>query len=219
MEVLKIVMAIMLVFSLVSCKDDPIEEPPLECGENQEEENGVCVIIDQDLEDIKNALEDTQALTNYQIDVVIAYSESAVDYTYEMTLIFDDHLSMFNMNDEDIVYYEKTATGINQYTKQGDVYAKEDVEQIETFDFYRSLDPKWFSKTGDVFILGSQYLTNINDSVSSYFPEGTINNFKIVVGDTYIDSISFDVKNGEVTYQLTFDFSLFETVEIVLPTV
>lgn len=219
MKVLKWFLILIVVLSIVGCQEDPIIEDPLECGDNQEEVDGECVIIDQDLEDIKIALNQTNDLTNYQIDVLVEYSENTIEYAYEMTLSFDDQIALFEMGENDVVYYETTSTAINQYTKQGDTYVLEVIDQIDGYDFYENLDPTWFTKTNDVYLMGSQYLENITDEITTYFPEGSVNNFKVVLGEEVIDSFMFDILVGEETYHLTFTFSMIDQVSLDLPTV
>ncbi len=220
MKILKLLLIVALVFSFVGCdKEEPIDESPLECGENQKEENGVCVIDDQDLEDIKVALNDTNELTNYQIEVTITFSENVEEYIYQMTLSFDDQVALFEMGENDIVYYEYTTSGINQYTKQGDSFVMETVTLVNDFKFYQNLDPKWFTKTNDYYILGSQYLAQISPMIETYFPEGSLNNFKIGLSDEYLDYFMFDLINGDETYQITFTFDSIGEIDLELPQV
>ena len=200
---------------VIVAREVTVGDEPLECGDNQEEVNGECVIVDQDLEDIKNALNETIALTNYQIDVLITNGEDS----YEMTLSFDDQIALFEIGENDITYYETTSTGINEYTKQGDVFVMETVDQVEGFSFYEELDPTWFTKTGDYFLLGSQYISNISGMMSDYFPDGAMNNFKVGLGDEYLDYFKFNVISGEETYQLTFTFDMIGEVALELPSV
>lgn len=192
-----------------------VSEEPLVCGDNQEIVNGECVIIDQDLEDIKNALNKTILLTNYQMNVLITNG----DDSYEMTLSFDENIALFEMGENDVTYYETTSTGINEYIKQGDMYVIQSVDQIEGFSFYEALDPKWFTKTGDYFLLGSQHLSNISGMITDYFPDGAMNNFKVGLGETYLAYFKFDVLSGEETYQLTFTFDMIGEVALELPSV
>jgi hypothetical protein len=190
----------------------------LVCGDNQEEQNGECVIIDQDLDDIKTALNNTSVLTNYQLDVLISYTENTVEHSYEMTLNFDDQISMFEMGDDDITYYEKTATGMNAYIKQGDVYVMETVDQINEFSFYQELEPEWFTKINNYYILDIQYITNISSMLDDYFPDGSLNNFKVGLSDEHLDYFMFNVVSGEFTYQIKFTFDMIGEVELELPT-
>lgn len=192
-----------------------VSEEPLVCGDNQEIVNGECVIIDQDLEDIKNALNKTILLTNYQMNVLITNG----DDSYEMTLSFDENIALFEMGENDVTYYETTSTGINEYIKQGDMYVIQSVDQIEGFSFYEELDPKWFTKTGDYFLLGSQHLSNISGMLTDYFPDGAMNNFKVGLDETYLAYFKFDVLSGEETYQLTFTFNMIGEVALELPSV
>jgi hypothetical protein len=220
MKIIKWIFILTFVLSMMGCQDEPIIDDPLDCGENQEEVDGKCVIIDQDLEDIKNALIETNDLTNYQIDVLIEYSEATIEYAYEMTLSFDHQIARFEMGEDDVVYYEITSDQINQYTKQGNTYALETVDQVNGYDFYQNLDPKWFSKIDDAYLLGSQYLENITDDIKTYFPEGSANNFKISLADGVINYFMFDILvDEETTYHLTFTFSMIDQVSLELPTV
>ena len=196
-----------------------VEEEPLVCGDNQEEQNGVCVIIDQDLEDIKIALNSTLLLTNYQMDVVITYSEHTIEYSYEMTLSFDDNIALFEMGENDITYYETTPTGTNAYIKQGDVFVLKPVDSVEGFSFYEDLDPSWFTKIGDYYLLGSQHIASISGMLKDYFPEGALNNFKIGLNEDVLDYFKFDVVSGDMVYQLTFTFDMIDEVDLRLPTV
>lgn len=191
----------------------------LVCGENQEPQGGVCVIVDQDLEDIKIALNHTLSLTNYQLDVLISYTENTVEYSYEMILNFDDQISMFEMGDDDITYYEKTATGMNAYIKQGDTYVVETVDQINDFSFYQDLEPEWFTKINNYYILDIQYITNISGMLDDYFPDGSLNNFKVGLSEEHLDYFMFNVVSGEITYQVKFTFDMIGDVELELPTV
>lgn len=189
------------------------------CGENQEPQGGVCVIIDQDLEDIKIALNNTLSLTNYQMDVLISYTENTIEYTYEMTLSFDDEVVLFEMGENDITYYIKTTTGMNAYIKQGDAFVLETVEQAVSFNFYEDLEPSWFTKIGDYYLLGNQYVSNISGMLEDYFPDGDMNNFKVGLNDDILDYFKFDVISGDMIYNLTFTFDMIDEVELLLPTV
>jgi hypothetical protein len=181
----------------------------LVCGENQEPQGGVCVIVDQDLEDIKIALNHTLDLTNYQLDVVISYTENTIEHSYEMTLSFDDNVSLFEMGENDITYYVKTTTGIDAYVKQGNTFVLESVDQMVSFNLYEDLEPSWFTKIGDNYLLGNQYITNISGMLETYFPDGEMNNFKVGLNDDVLDYFKFDVISGDMIYQ----------VELLLPTV
>lgn len=192
-----------------------VSEEPLECGDNREEVNGECVVVDQDLEDIKNALNETILLTNYQLVVLITNG----DDSYEMTLSFDDQLALFEMGENDVVYYETTTSGIKAYIKQGDLYVVETVDQIEAFSFYEELDPKWFTKTGDYFLLGSQHISTISGMITDYMPDGAMNNFKVGLKDEYLEYFMFNVISGDETYLLTFTFDMIGEVDLELPTV
>lgn len=196
-----------------------VEEEPLVCGDNREEQDGVCVVIDQDLEDIKIALNNTISLTNYQMGVVISYSENTIEYTYEMTLSFDDNIALFEMGENDITYYETTSTGINAYMKQGDVFVLESIDEVNGFNIYEDLDPRWFTKMGDYYLLGSQHLASISGMLEDYFPNGALNNFKIGLNEDVLDYFKFDVVSGDLVYQLTFTFGMINEVELLLPTV
>ena len=189
------------------------------CGDNQEPQGGVCVIIDQDLEDIKIALNNTLSLTNYQMDVLISYTENTIEYTYEMTLSFDDDVVLFEMGENDITYYIKTATGMNAYIKQGDAFVLETVDQMVSFNLYEDLEPSWFTKIGDYYLLGNQYVSNISGMLEDYFPDGDMNNFKVGLNDDILDYFKFDVISGDMIYNLTFTFDMIDEVELLLPTV
>ncbi len=101
-------------------------------------------------------------LTNYQLNVSITYSENTVLHTYDMTLSFDDQIALFEMGENDVIYYETTSTGMNAYTKQGDVYVMESVDQINDFSFYEVLEPDWFTKINNYYLLGNQHIANIS---------------------------------------------------------
>ncbi len=224
MKILKFVLIFTLILTVIGCEKDPvIEDPiikdPLVCGDNQEEVDGQCVIVDQALEDIKIALNETIELTNYKINVLVTYSENALDYAYEMTLSFDDQVALFEMGDQDIVYYEFESTGINEYIKQGDAFVIKTVDEVQNYGFYQDLDPKWFTKIDEYYLMGSQYLSNITEMIEDYFPDGAVNNFKVGLGDQYLDYFMFDVILGEVTYHLTFTFDMIGEVALELPTV
>lgn len=191
----------------------------LVCGDNQEPQGGVCVIIDQDLEDIKIALNNTLELTNYQLDVVISYTENTIEHSYEMTLSFDDDVSLFEMGENDITYYIKTTTGLDAYVKQGDTFVLESVDQMVSFNLYEDLEPSWFTKIGDYYLLGNQYVTNISGMLETYFPDGAMNNFKVGLDDDILDYFKFDVISGDMIYHLTFTFDMIDQVELLLPTV
>jgi hypothetical protein len=189
------------------------------CGDNQEPQGGVCVIIDQDLEDIKIALNNTLNLTNYQMDVLISYTENTIEHTYEMTLSFDDDVVLFEMGENDITYYIKTTTGINAYIKQGDAFVLETVDQMVSFNLYEDLEPSWFTKIGDYYLLGNQYVSNISGMLEDYFPDGAMNNFKVGLNEDILDYFKFDVISGDMIYNLTFTFDMIDEVELLLPTV
>lgn len=189
------------------------------CGDNQEPQGGVCVIIDQDLEDIKIALNNTLNLTNYQMDVLISYTENTIEYTYEMTLSFDDDVVLFEMGENDITYYIKTTTGMNAYIKQGDNFVLETVDQMVSFNLYEDLEPSWFTKIGDYYLLGNQYVSNISGMLEDYFPDGDMNNFKVGLNEDILDYFKFDVISGDMIYNLTFTFDMIDEVELQIPTV
>jgi hypothetical protein len=189
------------------------------CGDNQEPQGGVCVIIDQDLEDIKIALNNTLNLTNYQMDVLISYTENTIEYRYEMTLSFDDDVVLFEMGENDITYYIKTTTGMNAYIKQGDNFVLETVDQMVSFNLYEDLEPSWFTKIGDYYLLGNQYVSNISGMLEDYFPDGDMNNFKVGLNEDILDYFKVDVISGDMIYNLTFTFDMIDEVELLLPTV
>jgi hypothetical protein len=223
MKILKILLVVVILFSITGCKpEDPIDpiDPidPLICGDNQVEENGVCVIVDQDLEDVKIALTATKELTNYQIDVLVNYSENTIEYNYEMTLSFDDNLALFEMENE-VVYFEYLEDTMNQYMKQGDSYLLETVDKESGYGFYQLLDPHWFTKIDDYYILGNQYLSEVTELIQSDFPDGEVNNFKIGLVSNRLDYFMFDMILGEETYHILFSFSAIDLVSIELPTV
>lgn len=217
MKIIKMLLIFILVFSFTGCdkKPDPII-PPLTCGENEKEENGVCVIDNQDLEDIKTSLEKTKALSNYQLDVLVSYSSEAIEYSYDMVLSFDDDLSLFEMEDE-IIYYQKDGIKINQYTKQGNAYLLEVVDETKGYGFYQSLDPKWFTKIDTYYLLNAANLSEVTKLIQSDFPEGEVKRFELELGETYLDYFMFDLLLGEQTYHLTFTFRLINQVSLELP--
>lgn len=196
-----------------------VEEQPLVCGDNQEEQDGVCVVIDQDLEDIKIALNNTINLTNYQMSVVISYTENTIEYSYQMILRFDENVALFEMGENDVVYYETTTTGTNAYIKQGVDFVLESTEPVEGFSFYEDLDPRWFTKLGDYYLLGSQHIASISGILGDYFPEGALNNFKVGLNEDVLDYFKFDVVSGDIVYHLTFTFGMIGEVDLELPTV
>jgi hypothetical protein len=223
MKILKVVLIFSMLFIFIGCTPEEVIDPidpvdPLICGDNQVEENGVCVIVDQDLEDIKIALETTKELSNYQLDVVINYSESTIEYNYEMTLSFADNLALFEMED-DVVYYEYLETTMNQYTKQGDSYLLETVDKESGYGFYQLLEPQWFTKINDYYILGNQYLNEVTELIQADFPDGEVNNFKIGLISERLDYFMFDMILGEETYNILFSFSSIDLISIELPTV
>lgn len=220
MKILKVFLIFTILFSFSGCTPEEIIDPidPLICGDNQVEENGVCVIVDQDLEDIKLALIATKELSNYQIDVLVNYSENTIEYNYEMTLSFDDNLALFEMED-DIIYYEYLENSMNQYTKQGDSYLLETVDKESGYGFYQSLEPNWFTKIDNYYILGNQYLGEVTELIQSDFPNGVINNFKIGLVSERLDYFMFDMIIGEETYNILFSFLAIDAISIDLPTV
>lgn len=220
MKILKVFLIFTILFSFSGCTPEEIIDPidPLICGDNQVEENGVCVIVDQDLEDIKLALIATKELSNYQIDVLVNYSENTIEYNYEMTLSFDDNLALFEMED-DIIYYEYLENSMNQYTKQGDSYLLESVDKESGYGFYQSLEPNWFTKLDNYYILGNQYLSEVTELIQSDFPNGVINNFKIGLVSERLDYFMFDMIIGEETYNILFSFLAIDAISIDLPTV
>jgi hypothetical protein len=220
MKILKILLIVVMLFSFTGCTPDEIIDPidPLICGDNQVEENGVCVIVDQDLEDIKVALTATKELSNYLIDVVVSYSENTIEYDYEMTLSFDDNLALFEMEDE-MIYYEYLENSMNQYIKQGDSYLLDSVDKVSGYGFYQLLEPNWFTKIDDYYILGNQYLDDVTELIQSDFPDGQVNNFKVGLIMERLDYFMFDMILGEETYHILFSFSSIDLVSIELPTV
>ncbi|MCD4827600.1 MAG: hypothetical protein K8Q99_07475 [Acholeplasmataceae bacterium] len=220
MKILKGVLIVLLLFSFSGCGKEVVVDPvdPLTCGDNQIEENGVCVIVDQDLEDMKIALAATKELSNYKIEVVVEYSQNTIEYSYEMSLSFDDNLAMFEMEDEKI-YYESLETSVNQYTKQGNSYLLESVDQEMGYGFYQMLEASWFTKLNDYYILSNQYLDQVSELIQSDFPEGEVNNFKVGLLNEKLDYFSFDMILGEETYHLTFSFTAFGQVGLVLPVI
>lgn len=220
MKILKALLVFILLLSFAGCAKDVVTDPvdPLICGDNQTEEDGVCVIVDQDLEDMKIALDATKELSNYSIEVLVEYSQNTVEYSYEMSLSFDDNLSMFEMEDEKI-YYEYLADSMNQYTKQGDSYLFENVDKEHGYGFYQMLEANWFTKLNDYYILNNQYLEQVTKLIQDDFPDGEVNNFKVGLLDEKLDYFSFDMILGEETYHLGFSFSAFDQVGIDLPVI
>ena len=218
MKFIKVLLIFMMLFSFTGCKKVVEDIPPLSCGENQIEEDGKCVIVNQDLEDITQALNATKELTNYQIDVLVEYSKNTIEYSYEMILKFDENISYFEIDNEQI-FYEQVSNSVNQYTKQGDSYVIKSVDQVDGYGFYQELEPSWFTKIDEEFLLGGQYLSSVTALIQADFPDGNINNFKVKLGSENLEYFMFDMILGEETYNLKFTFSLFDQVVLVLPTV
>lgn len=241
MKIIKIILIMMMLFSFTGCAkvvvdlpplicgENEIEEngvciidedkiPPLTCGENEIEENGVCVILDQDLEDIKLVLGATNDLLNYQISVSIVYIEEEVEYNYEIILKFDDNISLFEMDDQ-LIYYEHDDGEINQYTKQGESFVLEVVDEGSGYEFYQNLDPHWFSKTEGYYALDEDYVNEITSLIQTSFPDGEIDTFVVALGETYLDYFKFNITLEQQVYNLEFTFSAFDDIVLELPTV
>lgn len=216
MKIVKLLIAIILLFSIVGCDKTPDPIPPLTCGDNEKEESGVCVIADQDLEDMRISLGKTIELSNYQLDVLVKYSKEAIEYSYDMILSFDDNLSLFKLNDETI-YYQLEGNKVNQYTKQGNSYLLEVVETGQGYGFYQLLQPKWFTKFDTYYLLESKYLGEITKIIQSDFPDGEVKRFEVELGETYLNHFMFELLLNEQLYQLTFTFSLMDQVSLELP--
>ncbi|MCK9235844.1 MAG: hypothetical protein WC225_01290 [Acholeplasmataceae bacterium] len=185
-------------------------------GEVVNAEFTIVAIIKDPLE---LALENTSALTNYQLLIKVTHRARFETLVYEMTLSFTENVTLFEMDEQDIVYYEFTDTVINQYTKTGNTYLKEVVDEIDDFQSLNTYDFTWFTDMDDYYLLGSQHVSKVSNDILTYFPEGTISNFTIQIEDELIRLLSFDLIVDEETYQIEFTYDLIGQVSLELPTV
>lgn len=165
------------------------------------------------------ALENTSELENYQLLIKVTHRARFETFVYEMTLSFTENAALFEMDEQDVIYYEFTDTVINQYTKTGSTYVKEVVEKVDDFQSLNAYDFTWFTDMEDYYLLGSQHVSKISNDILTYFPEGTISNFTIQIENELIRLLSFDLIVDEETYQIEFTYDLIGQVSLQLPSV
>ena len=203
-------------FVLSSCQNEvtPPLPTPLECGDDEIIVDGTCQKVKSDFEKTFDATGD---ITNYTLTVNI---QIVVDI-YEIILEVDDDKSSFEIDGKK-EYYEKTTSGYNHYYPVDASYRKESIDTPvdgETFHFFKDFEASWFQLVSSKYFLKSEY----NDEVAAFFqeefPGSTVSNLELIVGDTYFDTMIFDVTVGEAMYRFTMTLSAIGETTITLPSV
>jgi hypothetical protein len=138
-----------------------------------------------------------------------------------MVLMVDGDKSSFTMGLE-TEYYEKQGNTIDRYYPVGEGYRKENSAQSSTtqsFHFFKDLEASWFQVVSNRYFLKSEYNDEVAAFFQSEFPGSTVSNLELVVGETYFESIVFDVTVNSVMYRFTMTLSNVGQTTVTLPTV
>lgn len=203
-----------VLFLFSSCQNDTSPIETLECGDDEVLVDGTCQKVKSDFEKTFDQMDD---VTNYTLTINI----QIVADVYEIILEVDDEKSSFEMDNQK-EFYEKTTSGCDRYYPVDESYRMESLDceaDGDYFHFFKDFEPSWFQLVSTKYFLKSEY----NDEVSSFFqeefPDSTVSNLELIVGDTYFESIIFNVSVGEVMYRFTMTFSLIGETVVTLPAV
>lgn len=213
----KIFFIIMLfgLFYLNGCENEPEQE--LICGPNEENINGVCeIILEPEELALINALNNTNDISNYQMDIII---QNGFDL-YDIVILFDDEKSSFEMNLQK-EYYERQQGILYRYVQQGSTYQKTTTEESSSdfYLFFKDFDPSWFTFNNNKYLLNIENLDDVQSFFEGAFPGSVISNFEMTITDFSISGMDFMLQVGEISYHLVFQLSNIGTVDIVLPVV
>jgi len=112
--------------------------------------------------------------------------------------------------------YHRLADEVHVYVKQGDAYDMTVEDRGEPLFFY-TFEYAWFTKLEDSFVMK----VNAYDYLDSFIDLGeglqSIKNVQIMLGETYIEHILFDIQTELATYGVTLTFQSFGDIEVTLP--
>ena len=202
-------------FVFSSCQNEVTPIPtPLECGDDEIIVDGTCQKVKSDFEKTFDAME---GVSNYTLTVNI----QIVADIYVIILEVDDDKSSYE-TDGKKEFYEKTTSGCDRYYPVDDNYRKESLDcdaEGDSFNFFKDFEASWFQLVSSKYFLKSEYNDEIATFFQEEFPESTVSNLELIVGDTYFESIIFDVAVGELMYRFTMTLSSVGETEVILPTV
>lgn len=198
---------------LASCKQEEVPTV-INCGDDEILVDGACQRVKSDFEKTFDA---TDLMSNYTLSISI---QQLAD-VYDMVLMVDGDKSSFTMGLE-TEYYEKQGNTIDRYYPVGEGYRKENSAQSSTtqsFHFFKDLEASWFQVVSNRYFLKSEYNDEVAAFFQSEFPGSTVSNLELVVGETYFESIVFDVTVNSVMYRFTMTLSNVGQTTVTLPTV
>lgn len=206
-------MLFLILFVFSSCQNEnPPVPTPLDCGDNEVLFDGNCQIIKTDFE---KTFDNSKDMMSYTLSVSIQQMEKL----YELILEVDNQKSSFEVDGKKEFYVNESNT-CEHYYPVDDTYRKEIVEcenKGYSFHFFNDMKASWFQEVSSKYFLKTEY----NDDVALFFQEefpcSTVSNLELIVGDTYFESIIFNVTVGETMYRFTMMLSKIGETNIMLP--
>ena len=201
----------LFVFSSCQTENTPVSTP-LDCGDNEVLVDGNCQIVKTDFE---KTFDSSKEMTNYTLSVSI---QQLADL-YVMTLEVDKNKSSFEVDGKKEFYVSDSNT-CEHYFPVDDQYRKETIDctsSNDSFHFFKDMEASWFLEVSAKYFLKTEYNDEVAEFFQESFPGSTVSNLELIVGNTYFESIIFDVTVDETMYRFTMTLSKIGETSITLP--
>ena len=214
MKKLSVLILLIIMIFLSSCKKEPVIEDVIPCTDIQIEVDGECIDLTGQQIQLRNVLENTQEITNYELLVTITENE----IQYEIMMMFDDNKSAIQTLNQ-IDYYTDYFGVCEHLTVMNEVIiiSSADCNTDDTYLFFKNFDYTWFSVIDGRYSLNQENYTDIEEFFLETFPSSSLESFTMSATEAFIADMILELSIDDEIYIIELVISSIDQVDLALP--